>query len=124
MRVVRNHEHAIAGNRHAPIRAARHSAADSFGPAPLIMPDGPAGACIQRPALIGAGDIHYALHHHRSHLKIRAIRNWKDPVRGEPGDVRHIDAGEFAESISARVAVVARPVSVGCYWSIAIAGLA
>src|SRR5260370_1165201 len=124
MRVVRHHEHAIAGNCHASIRAARYGAADSLGPAALIMPDRPAGACVQRPALIGAGDIHHALHHYGSDLQVRAIGNWKYPMRGKPGNVRRIDAGEFAKAISARVAIVARPVGGGNYRTVTVAYLA
>src|SRR5882762_4083839 len=120
MSVVRNHEYAISGNCHATIRAARYSSADSFGATPLIMPDGTAGACVERIALVGAGDIHNALHHYGSHLKIRAIGDWKDPVRGQPRDVGGVDRGEFAESISARVAVVGWPVVRRNYWTVAI----
>src|SRR5258708_3137936 len=45
-------------------------------------------------------------------------------MRGQAGDVRRINLVKFAESISARVAIVARPVRGGNYRTVAIACLA
>ncbi len=124
MRVVGEHEDAIAGPGHAAIKSDGRVARDAFGARTLIVPDQPAAAGIERETFIGAGYVHDAFHHHGRVLDLRDIRHGKDPARGEVRDVVLIDLGQLGVTVAAGVAIIGGPVGLRCHWPVAVARFA
>ena len=87
MRVIGDHEYAVAGHGHAAVHSSRRSSANAPRAAALIVPDRPAGAGVERPAFVGTGDIHDACHHYRSQLEVGGRRAFGRSI-GAPGVTR------------------------------------
>ena len=87
VRVIGDHEHAIAGDGDAAVGAAGGVADQALGSRPLVVPDLAAAAGVERVALVGAGDVHHALDDDRRHLQARRVGQAEDPLGRQPGDV-------------------------------------
>ena len=121
VRVIRHHEDLVAGDRHAAIGAAGGVADEAFRARPLIPPDLPARARVERVALVRARHVHHAARDDRRDLQRRGVRQAEDPLRREPRGVAFRDVRERAVAAAARLAVVARPVRLRRHLAVRVA---
>ena len=112
VRVVGDHEDAIAVHRHAAVDAGGGVAGQALRARPLIVPDAAPGPGVQGVALVGAGHVHDAVDDDRRHLQARRARQREDPRRRQPRDGAAIDLVGRAVAIAARVAVIGRPIGL------------
>lgn len=124
MCVIRHHEHPIARHADAPVCAASGVADETLCARPLILPDLPAGARVQRITHIRAGHVHDAVHHDRRHLQWRSVRQTEHPFRHHPADVRLVDLRQRAIAAAACLSVVTGPVILRGHWAVSIAASA
>ena len=73
VRVVGDHEHAVAGDGDAAVDAAGGVAGQALRARAPVVPDPPSGAGVERIALVGGGHVHDAVHHHRRHFQPRGV---------------------------------------------------
>ena len=106
MRVIGLHEDAVAGDHGSPVHAGGDHA-DRF--APLVMPDLPSRAGVERIAIIAAGDVHDAVGYHGGHFETCRAGKIEDPFWSETGDILRRDLRKRCESIAAAIAVVFGP---------------
>jgi hypothetical protein len=71
VRVIGDHEQAIARDRHAAVDAARGVPDETLGSWTAIVPDFAARARVEGIALVRGRHIHDAVHDHRRHLQAR-----------------------------------------------------
>ena len=119
--MVRHHEYAVARPRDAPVESARRIARDPARLGTLEVPYFPARARIHGPAFVGAGDVHQPFHHHRSGLRPRHPFHGEHPLGGQPSHIALVDLLQSRVPVSARIAVVGRPVLRRCHLAKAIA---
>ena len=124
VRVVGDHEHAVAGDGDAAVDAAGRVADQALGARTLVVPDLAAAAGIERVALVGAGDIHHAVHDHRRHLQARGVAEAEDPLGHECAHIARRDLRQRAVAAAAGLAVVTGPVGLRGDGAIALAALA
>ena len=86
MRVIGDHEDAIARDGHAAVGAAGRVSDEPFGSRTRVVPDLPSRSGVERVALIRARHIHHTVHHDRRHLQRRSVWKAEDPLRHEPTD--------------------------------------
>ncbi len=106
VRVVGDHEHAIAGDTGAAVRAALHHALRAR---PLVVPDPPAAARVERVALVGRRHIHDPVDDDRRHLQVAGVGNREHPARRQLRDVVLVDLRQRRVAVAAGLAVVGRP---------------
>ena len=123
VRMIGDHEHAIAGDRDAAIDAAGRVADEPLGARPLVVPDLAARAGVERVALVRARHVHHPADDDRRHLQPRRVGQAEDPLRHEARHVLRRDLRERARAIAARRAVVAGPVLLRRDGAVAIAAL-
>ena len=124
MRVIGHHEHSVASDRHATIGAAGGVADQALCPRPLIPPDLPARARVERITLVRARHVHHAGRDDRRDLQRRRVRQAEDPFRRELRDVAFVDVCERAVAAAAGLTVVAGPVSLRRDLPVLVAALA
>ena len=112
MRIIGDHEYAVAGHGHAAIHSSRRGSANAPRATALIVPDRPAAAGVKRPAFVSTRDIHDACHHYRRQLKVGAAGQLENPSGRQARHVAGIDLRKFAVAIPAGVAVVAAPIDI------------
>ena len=78
--VIGDHEHLIAGGRHAAVRARNGISGQSWSTGALIMPYLASTARIERIALVGVGNIHHAIGDNRGRLYFPGITQREDPL--------------------------------------------
>ena len=83
VRVIGDHEHAVAGDADTAIDAARRVSDQALRSRTLIAPDLAAAAGIERVALVGARHVHHAFDDDRRHLEARGVEA-VDPLRRQP----------------------------------------
>ena len=88
VRVVGHHEDAIAGDRRAAVRAA---AAHALRARPLVVPDPPPAAGVERVALVRRGHVHDAVDDDRRALQPAGVGNGEHPSRRQPRHVVLVD---------------------------------
>ena len=123
MRVIGDHEHAVAGDADAAVHAAGGVADQPLGPRALVVPDLAAAAGVERVAFVGARHVHHAVGDDRRHLQTRRVRQAEDPLRRQPAGVALGDLRERTVAAAGRLAVVARPVGLRRHGAILLAGL-
>ena len=110
VRVVRDHEHAIAERRNAAIDAGRRIAGQALRPRTAVVPDLTAALRVERERFVRRRDVHHTVDDDRRHLeRARSALNREHPFRREAVDGRGVDLVERTESIAAQVSVVRRP---------------
>ena len=116
--VIGDHEQAVSGNRDSAVHSPGRVAYQPLRSRPLISPDLPPAARVERPALVCAGDVHHAANDDGRHLQAGGIRQREHPLRREPLDVASIDLRQRAVPAAVRPAVVRRPVGLRCHFAV------
>ena len=91
VRIIREHNQSIAGDRDTPIETNGRVACEAIGSRPAIMPDLPAGPGVDSPDFVGAGHVHYAANNDGSVLHLIHAGHRKDPLRRQAAHVRLVD---------------------------------
>ena len=117
MRVVGDHEHLVARDRHATVVAASRVAHQIACARALVVPDHAAVACIQRVAFVGVGDEHQTFGNKRRALE-RGTRGEREaPTRSHLADVELADLRHRGEAVAGDGAVVGGPVDFGGHFA-------
>src|SRR5580692_13163895 len=77
------------------------------------MPDNPTSARIERPCIVGGGDVHYPSDDHGRHFEPVGIGRMEDPCGAESGDIGRGNLAQAAVAAAGIVAVVGSPVGGG-----------
>jgi len=107
MRMIGDHENAVAGHRRSPVRVA---AGDALGGRPLVLPERTARPRVEREALVRRRHVHDPARHHRGRLQQARIRDREEPARGETRDAGLVDLRQRGVPVPAGLAVVDRPI--------------
>ncbi len=122
--VVGDHEHAVARHRHPAVHAAAGVGDQALGAATLVVPDPTPVTGIQGVALVGAGDVHDAVHHHRRHLQAGGLRQGEGPAGSQARHVAPVDLLEGRVAIATILAVIGGPVHLRGHRPVPVAHLA
>ena len=90
MRVIGDHENAVARDSNAAVGASPCFAQQTGGPRNPKHPDLASGDCIERVGFVRSGDVHDAFHHNRSDLQPRRAGH-----RENPGGRQMLHAGRI-----------------------------
>src|SRR5258706_4442044 len=78
--IIRFKKHAGAPNAHSPIVVLRSVVDEAFRYGARIVPNGSAGAGVERVRIVRGGHKHHAPHDHRRYLKIAHISHTTHPI--------------------------------------------
>ena len=110
MRVIRDHEYAVAEQRHAAVDPAGCVADQALRTRAAVMPDLPAAARIEGERFIHRRDVHDAAGDEGRALEIaRGAPNVEHPLGRQALHIAGVDLIERAEPIAGLVSVVGRP---------------
>ena len=110
MRVVGDGEYPVSGERDAAIGAATCLAEQARRARRAERPDLAARDGVERIDLVGAGDVHDAVHDHWGDLQPGRAGNRKDPGRGQALHIGRINLRQRTIPVTRVAAIVAGPV--------------
>src|SRR5882757_390412 len=85
--IIRFKKHAGVPDAHSPIVVLRSVVDETFCYRARIVPNGSAGASVERVRIVRGGHKHHAPDDHRSYLKIAHVAHMKDPLRFQLADI-------------------------------------
>ena len=122
VRVVRLHEHAIARDGNAAVRAA--AGGQVRRARPPVVPDPPAAPGIEREAFVDPRHVHDPARDGRRDLQVTCVREREHPRHREPADGVPVDLRQRRVAVPAGIAVVGGPIRSGGHFAEAIVGAA
>ena len=110
MRIIGDHEYAVAEHRHSAINPAGGIAGETLAARPAVVPDLAPASRIERVDFVDGGGVHYSVHDKGRNLeRPRRSRNRERPLLHEARNVAGVDLVERAVTVAGFVPVVGGP---------------